>query len=139
MAYLLSAIQTFMQSSPPRGYVSILILSPTRELALQIAAEATRLLARYERPVEVHTAFRGRGRKPMINRFRTGDPKILIGTPQMLYDYLIRPDDRLKFQSLQTLILDEVDTMLKAGMRIDCLMLYALTIDQGFTMTFSAF
>lgn len=131
MAYLLPAIQTLMQSSPPRGYVSIIILTRTRELALQIAAEATRLLAKYERRVEVHTAVRGMGGQTSVQRFRSGDPKILIGTPHRLHDYLVLPDGGRKFQLLQTLILDEFDALVKVGMRIDCLMLliYALNTD----------
>lgn len=40
-AFLLPAIQNTLTDSPRKGQVSILILSPTRELALQIAAEAS--------------------------------------------------------------------------------------------------
>lgn len=105
-----------MQSPPPRGHISTLILSPTRELALQIADEATQLLASSQRPIEVHTAFGGTKRATLLNRFKTGDPKILVATPGRLKDYLSEKDVRAKFQSMQTLILDEADAMLEAGM-----------------------
>lgn len=52
-AFLLPAIQNTLTESPRKGQVSILIMSPTRELALQIAAEASRLVARLARPLEV--------------------------------------------------------------------------------------
>lgn len=117
IAFLLPAIQSLLQSSPPLGHVSILILSPTRELALQIAAEAARLLACFTSPIEVHTAFGGVGLVPTLARFKRGDPKILVATPGRLSYYLGEPDVRLKFQSMQTLILDEADAMLDIGMR----------------------
>ena len=59
-AFLLPAIQNSLhQPSPRKGQVAILVLSPTRELALQIAAEAERLVSRLMRPFQVHTAFGG--------------------------------------------------------------------------------
>lgn len=97
--------------------MSILILCPSRELALQIAAEAARLLACFKRPIEVHTAFGGTARPSNLARFKNGDPKILVATPGRLSDYLGEQDVRLKFQSMQTLILDEADAMLDSGMR----------------------
>lgn len=114
-AFLLPAIQSLLQKSPPHGEVSILVLSPTRELALQIAAEATRLVSKMRRPVEVHTAFGGTQRATNLNKFMKGDPKILVATPGRLNDYLSELPTRRKFMSLQTLILDEADAMLEAG------------------------
>ena len=95
--------------------MSVLILSPTRELALQIAAEATRLVAKMRRPVEVHTAFGGTKRATNLNNFMSQDPKILVATPGRLNDYLGELETKRKFGSLQTLILDEADAMLEAG------------------------
>lgn len=129
IAFLLPAIETIMRTSPPHRGLSILILAPTRELSLQIAAEANRLLASFERPVEVHTAYGGTKIKGPITQFETGDPKILVATPGRLKDYLNLHHIRLKFQSLQTLILDEADRMLGAGMPANCMSRYALTID----------
>lgn len=110
-----------MQTSPSFGHVSILILCPTRELAIQTSTEATRLLAIFKRPIEVQAAFGGLARASMMNKFKEGDPKILVATPGRLKDYLAVEELRQRFQSMQTLILDEADAMLEAGMRIDCL------------------
>ncbi|MCJ1468262.1 hypothetical protein MMC07_006890 [Pseudocyphellaria aurata] len=121
IAFLLPAIQTLTKSFPRRGQVSILIISPTRELAVQIATEATTLLAQFEVPIEVQTAFGGTRREHMMNMFSKGDPKILVATPGRLKDYLSDENLRLRFQSLQTLILDEADRMLEAGFLPDIL------------------
>lgn len=101
--------------SPRKGQVSILILSPTRELALQIAAEATRLVAKLRRPLEVHTAFGGTAKASTLDKFKKGDPKILVATPGRLEDYLTELDVRKRFEGMKTLILDEADRMLDAG------------------------
>ena len=118
IAFLLPALQSLLQSSPPKGQVSILVLSPTRELALQIAAEATQLVSKMRRPIEVHTAFGGTARVANLNKFMKGDPKILVATPGRLNDYLSELETQRKFNSLQTLILDEADAMLEAGKRM---------------------
>lgn len=114
-AFLLPAIQTLLQNSPPRGQVSVLILSPTRELALQIAAEANKLVSKLRRPVEIHTAYGGSARAQHLRTFLEQDPKILVATPGRLKDYLTEQEIRKKFEDMQTLILDEGDMMLEAG------------------------
>lgn len=115
MAFLLPAIQSILQDSPPRGQVSVLIISPTRELALQIAAEGTQLVSKLKRPIEIHTAYGGTARAKLYQQFVNGDPKILVATPGRLKDYLTEPETRRKFDHMVTLILDEADTMLDAG------------------------
>lgn len=120
-AFLLPAIQSLLQNSLPLGDVSILILSPTRELASQIAKEAERLVSKFRRPVEVHTAFGGTGRATNLQRFINGDPKILVATPGRLIDYMSESEAISKFRSLQTLVLDEADAMLEAGILYEVL------------------
>jgi len=98
-----------------------LILSPTRELALQIAAEAQRLVKNvsvHGKPIEVHTAFGGTARASSLNKLKTGDPKILVATPGRLNDILGEPDVKARFAAMQTLIIDEADAMLEAGQSI---------------------
>ena len=90
-------------------------MSPTRELALQIAAEAERLVAKLKRPLEVHTAFGGTAKNSALAKFINGDPKILVATPGRLNDYLSELDVRKRFTGMKTLILDEADRMLDQG------------------------
>ena len=101
--------------SPRKGKVAVLILSPTRELALQIAAEASRLVSRLRIPLQVHTAFGGTAKARTLGKFINGDPKILVATPGRLNDYLSESDVRAKFDEMKTLVLDEADRMLDAG------------------------
>ena len=118
VAFLLPAIQKLLTTTKRNGQVAILILSPTRELALQIAAEAQRLVklpSGGKREIQVHTAFGGSSRASYLNKFRNGDPAILVATPGRLKDYLEEEDVRPKFDGMQTLILDEADRMLDAG------------------------
>ena len=120
-AFLLPSIQNTLLEPPRRGQVSVLIISPTRELALQIAAEASRLVARLKKPLEIHTAFGGTAKASNLNRFRHGDPKILVATPGRLNDYLSEEDVKDKFDGIRTLILDEADRMLDQGFLPDIL------------------
>ena len=114
-AFLLPAIQNTITKAPPKGQVSVLILSPTNEQAMQISAEAARLVARVEPPLEVHTASGALARKPALKKFIAGDPKILVATPGRLSQYLNDGDVRAKFDGMKTLVLYELDRLVDSG------------------------
>jgi len=59
IAFLLPALHALLKAPLQRGQVGILIISPTRELALQIAKECDALTSQLSRQVECHTAFGG--------------------------------------------------------------------------------
>ena len=120
-AFLLPAIQNAIIEPSPKGQLAVLILSPTRELAVQIAAEATQLVSRLRTPLPIHTAYGGTGKVGTLSRFRTGNPKILVATPGRLNDYLSEVDVRDMFLGMKTLVLDEADRMLDAGFLPDIL------------------
>ncbi|KAL8726105.1 MAG: hypothetical protein Q9166_006923 [cf. Caloplaca sp. 2 TL-2023] len=115
IAFLLPAIQNTLLNRPIKGLVSVLVMSPTRELALQIAAEAQLLVSKLKPTLEIHTAFGGTAKASNLSRFMRGDPKILIATPGRLNDYLSEADVKTKFKSIRTLVLDEADRMLDQG------------------------
>ncbi|KAK3701825.1 hypothetical protein LTR37_015247 [Vermiconidia calcicola] len=116
LAFLLPAIQSLLTLPPlPRGQVAILALSPTRELALQIAKECDALTSQLTPRLECHTAYGGTSKDRELKRFTTGDPKIVVATPGRLNDYLSDEAVSRKFGSLRTLVLDEADAMLDAG------------------------
>ena len=121
IAFLLPAIQNTLLHRPSKGLVSILVMSPTRELALQIAAEARLLVANLQSKLEIHTAFGGTAKVSNLSKFMSGDPKILIATPGRLNDYLSEEDVKRKFKSMRTLVLDEADRMLDQGFLPDIL------------------
>lgn len=116
VAFLLPAIQNLLAGNmPPRGNVAILVICPTRELALQIAKECNGVTAALPRRMECHTAFGGTARASNLKAFLNGDPTILVATPGRLEDILGDEYVRERFAHLKTLVLDEADQMLDAG------------------------
>ncbi|KAF1991549.1 DEAD-domain-containing protein [Aulographum hederae CBS 113979] len=120
IAFLLPALQTLLKNSNlPKGQVGVLVLSPTRELALQIAKECDQLTASLNKPIECHTAFGGTQRATALKKFNSGSPSVLVATPGRLKDYLSDPAIQSRFSNMQCLILDEADTMLERGFLAD--------------------
>jgi ATP-dependent RNA helicase MSS116 len=116
LAFLLPALQALLSSKPvPRGQVAILVMSPTRELALQIAAECNQVTTNLVPRLECHTAFGGTSRSSNLKKFINGNPTILVATPGRLNDILGEEDVRNRFRNLRTLVLDEADRMLDQG------------------------
>jgi ATP-dependent RNA helicase MSS116, mitochondrial len=114
IAFLLPAIQTLINMNrPPGSGVSLLVISPTRELAMQIAKEATALLKRLPK-YKVSFAIGGTNKNTEEAQILKGCD-ILIATPGRLIDHL--SDERVKwnFRNLDTLVLDEADRLLDMG------------------------
>ncbi|CAG8971094.1 hypothetical protein HYALB_00010671 [Hymenoscyphus albidus] len=114
IAFLLPAIQTLInkQRRPGAG-VSLLVISPTRELSMQIAKEATALLKRLPQ-YKIRIAIGGTNKITEGARIMEGCD-ILIATPGRLYDHLSDESVREKFSNLDTLVLDEADRLLDMG------------------------
>lgn len=142
IAFLLPAIQTLLnRQTPPGRYISLLVISPTRELAMQIAKEAEALLQRLPQ-YSVCLSIGGTNKNTEEKRIIKGCD-ILIGTPGRLYDHLGNSDIIAeRAQKLDTLVLDEADRLLDMGFLGDlkkifrCLPDRAVTPRQG--MLFSA-
>ncbi|CAN9100630.1 unnamed protein product [Alternaria alternata] len=116
VAFLLPAIQNLLAGNMPRrGKVAILVVCPTRELALQIAKECNGVTACLPQKMECHTAFGGTSRASNLKAFMNGNPTVLVATPGRLDDILGEEQVREKFSDLKTVILDEADQMLDAG------------------------
>ncbi len=91
--------------------VQALILTPTRELALQVA-EAFHAYARYLGRVRVLPVYGGQAIQAQLVRLHSG-VQIIVGTPGRVMDHLRR--GTLDFSSLKTVVLDEGDEMLRMG------------------------
>ncbi len=116
IAFLLPTLQNvLLDKSAQAGYVSILIVSPTRELAMQIKAECDVLTSEIRPAMECHTAFGGTAKERHLKSFLNGKPTILVATPGRLNDYLSDDYVAERFSNIRALILDEADTMLEAG------------------------
>ncbi|KAH8838844.1 hypothetical protein MCOR27_002549 [Pyricularia oryzae] len=114
IAFLLPALQTLLRRPSSRGNdVSVLVISPTRELALQIAKEAEALLQRLPQ-YKVCTAIGGTNKDAEQRRILRGC-QILIGTPGRLMDHLEEQSVAEMLQSVDTFVLDEADRLLDMG------------------------
>lgn len=121
LAFLLPALHCLLQSNlaPPKGQVAILIITPTRELAQQIAKSCDQLTSQLATPLECHIAVGGTARASAHSRFMKRAPSILVATPGRLKDYLSEAPTAKKLSNIQTLVLDEADTMLESGFLAD--------------------
>ena len=116
-----------------RGRLRALILTPTRELALQIA-ESLRVYGRHVR-LDSAVVHGGVGLEPQIARLRRG-VDILVATPGRLLDLMSR--GCVDYRSLEVLVLDEADRMLDMGFIKDVRRIVAATPARRQTLLFSA-
>ncbi|SJZ40574.1 DEAD/DEAH box helicase [Selenihalanaerobacter shriftii] len=95
--------------------VQVLILCPTRELAIQVSEEIRRL-AKYKKNIKTLPVYGGQSIKRQIRALKKG-VQIVIGTPGRTMDHMRR--GTLKLNNLDMMILDEADEMLNMGFRDD--------------------
>ncbi|KAI0471355.1 ATP-dependent RNA helicase MSS116 [Xylaria cf. heliscus] len=143
VAFLLPALQTLVnRDTAPGSAISLLVITPTRELALQIATEAKALLQRL-RQYRICVAIGGTNKDTEERHILQGCD-ILIATPGRLYDHIGGTSSRVvgKLQQVDTLVLDEADRLLDMGFLpslkqiVECLPNRAVKPRQG--MLFSA-
>ncbi|KAJ9614104.1 hypothetical protein H2200_002240 [Cladophialophora chaetospira] len=111
LAFLLPAVETILNND--RRRLSALVLCPTRELALQIANEAEKLVQRLPQ-CKIATSIGGTNKVKEGKRILNGCD-ILVATPGRLLDHLGEEEVQHMLGSLQTLVLDEADRMLDMG------------------------
>ena len=91
--------------------VQALILAPTRELAIQIGDELRSLLTYYQN-IRVAVLYGGAGIGGQIKQLER-KPQIVVATPGRLMDHYNRKT--IRFDKIQTVVLDEADRMLDMG------------------------
>ena len=94
--------------------VQALVLTPTRELSEQVAAECRRLS--YTRPVQTVCCVGGKQIRRQVEALKQG-AQIVIGTPGRVLDLMSRKV--LSFENVRVVVLDEADRMLDIGFRPD--------------------
>ncbi|SJX62361.1 related to MSS116-RNA helicase of the DEAD box family, mitochondrial [Sporisorium reilianum f. sp. reilianum] len=123
LAFLIPSIQKLcaLPKPPPQTSISVLVLSPTRELALQIEKEAQMLLANLQGSFSVQHVVGGTNIGAECKRLQRDRKDLLIATPGRLLDHLTSDapglDLRKACQNLRVLVLDEADRMLDMGFR----------------------
>jgi ATP-dependent RNA helicase DeaD len=107
-AFGIPIVQMVARRGRERGQV--LILSPTRELAMQTGEEVRRF-SKYLQNVKAAVVCGGESMPPQIRQLRTA--QIIIGTPGRIMDHMRRRT--LSLENLKTVVLDEADEMLNMG------------------------
>jgi ATP-dependent RNA helicase RhlE len=108
-AFVLPILQRILDD-PRRGGTRALVLTPTRELAAQVADHLAELAVHTK--VRVATVFGGVGAGPQESAFRKG-VDVIVGTPGRLLDHF--QHDYAKLSGLEVLVFDEADRMLDMG------------------------
>jgi ATP-dependent RNA helicase DeaD len=109
------AIPAIERIDPHVRGVQVLILCPTRELAIQVAEEVYKLSA-FKRTVHSVPIYGGQSYDRQIRALKQG-AQIVIGTPGRILDHLSR--DTLTLTNVRMVVLDESDEMLDMGFRDD--------------------
>lgn len=96
-------------------HTQAIVLCPTRELAIQVAEGFSELL-KYKKGIKVLPVYGGQSIERQLMTLRKG-VQIIIATPGRLMDHLDRKT--IKFDHVNTVVLDEADEMLNMGFRDD--------------------
>ena len=111
-----------------------LILSPTRELCLQISKDLT-AFAKYTEKLKIVSVYGGTDIKAQLKALK-GAAHIVVGTPGRVIDLINR--GALKIGNIRWLVLDEADEMLNMGFQDDIETILAETPETRQTLLFSA-
>jgi len=114
--------------------VQVMIICPTRELAMQ-ACDELRKFAKFKHGVRAVSVFGGASMEKQIMELKRG-ANIVVGTPGRIMDHMRRKTLKLDF--VKTVILDEADEMLNMGFREDIESILAEMPQERQTVLFSA-
>lgn len=112
----------------------LLVLAPTRELAIQVA-EAFQTYARYLKGFHVLPIYGGSSYDGQLRQLKRG-VQVVVGTPGRVMDHMRR--GTLKLNNLSALVLDEADEMLRMGFIDDVEWILDQTPDERQIALFSA-
>jgi ATP-dependent RNA helicase MSS116 len=125
LGFLIPVIQRIIEKDPllaqrPRGYrrakaddIRAIIVSPTRELAEQIAVEAKKVTM--DTGIVVQTAVGGTQKRAMLQKTLREGCHLLIATPGRLNDILSDSYSGIKAPNLDAFVMDEADRLLDEG------------------------
>ncbi|MCJ1224988.1 hypothetical protein MMC12_001635 [Toensbergia leucococca] len=131
LAFLIPVLQNIISRDPSlehhKGWgnskkttpmdIRAIIISPTRELAEQIAVEANKLVR--NTGVIVQTAVGGSAKQFGLRKIEKEGCHVLVGTPGRLNDILSDPYSRVRAPNLSALVLDEADRLLDQGFSLE--------------------
>jgi ATP-dependent RNA helicase RhlE len=133
LAFVLPALERLLRDQTKTRNPRVVVLEPTRELAIQVAGEVRKLAAHTS--IRVVPVYGGAGMKKQIDRLRRG-VDVVVATPGRLMDHMRRKN--VSFRDVQILVLDEADRMLDMGFLPDIKKIISRMPRQRQTMLFSA-
>lgn len=135
LAFLIPAIEILSALRfKPRNGTGVIVVSPTRELALQIFGVARELMKHHSQTYGI--VIGGANRKAEAEKLSKG-VNLLIATPGRLLDHLLNTP--FVFKNLKSLIIDEADRILEVGFEDEIRQIVkVLSNDDRQTMLFSA-
>jgi ATP-dependent RNA helicase DeaD len=129
-AFLLPILERVNGNKP---YIQALIITPTRELALQITTEVNKLAFKVK--ANVLAAYGGQDVERQVKKLK-GSIHIVVGTPGRILDHIRR--GTITLSGVKMLVLDEADQMLHMGFLPDVEEIIRQTSPKRQTMLFSA-
>eukprot|EP01126_Amoeba_proteus_P036730 TRINITY_DN374_c0_g1_i2.p1 TRINITY_DN374_c0_g1~~TRINITY_DN374_c0_g1_i2.p1 ORF type:complete len:524 (-),score=109.98 TRINITY_DN374_c0_g1_i2:432-2003(-) len=136
LAFLIPAIQLLIETKfKPRNGTGVIIITPTRELALQIYGVASELF-KYNTQKTFAIVTGGMPREPEEDKLRRGT-NLLVATPGRLLDHL-QHTKGFQYSNLKCLVVDEADRILEEGFEEELRSIIRLLPQQRQTMMFSA-
>ncbi len=130
-AFGIPAVESLEEDASNRA--KVLVLSPTRELALQISEEIKKF-AKHKKNISIATIYGGQSMQPQIHQLKKAN--IVIGTPGRIMDHMRRRT--LRLDHLRMVILDEADEMLNMGFYEDIKHILSESPKERQTILFSA-
>lgn len=130
-AFAIPAVE--MTEPTEEGRTQVIVLAPTRELAMQITDEM-RKFSKYKEGVKCVTIYGGQNIALQIKSLKKAE--IVIGTPGRVIDHIHR--GTLKLDNIRLVVLDEADEMLDMGFLDDIRYILRCCPEQRQTLLFSA-
>ncbi|KAF2492337.1 DEAD-domain-containing protein [Lophium mytilinum] len=136
LAFLIPAVEMLSALRfKPRNGTGVIIVSPTRELALQIFGVARELLAHHSQTYGI--VIGGANRRAEAEKLAKG-VNLLVATPGRLLDHLLNTPGFV-YKNLKSLVIDEADRILEVGFEDEMRQIVKiLPKDERQTMLFSA-
>jgi ATP-dependent RNA helicase DDX18/HAS1 len=135
LAFLIPAIEMLSQLRfKPRNGTGVIVVSPTRELALQIFGVARELMESHSQTFGI--CIGGANRNAEAEKIRKG-LNLIIATPGRLLDHLHNTQGFV-FKNLRSLIIDEADRILEVGFEDEMRSIIKILPTERQTMLFSA-
>lgn len=132
-------LHNITNSKGGNSHAQILVLAPTRELAMQtfnVYDECSKRLPKSYSAMNSICIYGGMPRHQQQKELKRLQPKIIVATPGRLIDFI--NDDTIGLQNVRCVVLDEADRMLDVGFEQDIRRILEKTPNERLTVMFSA-